>query len=67
MGFRPQSEDWKRSSFCEASGCVEVGAMRAEEHDLVLVRDTLGGPILTFTQEEWGAFIAGVKAGEFDL
>lgn len=25
------------------------------------------GPALRFTREEWAAFVAGVKAGEFDL
>jgi hypothetical protein len=25
------------------------------------------GPVLRFTNAEWGAFIAGVKAGEADL
>lgn len=24
------------------------------------------GPVLTFTREEWVAFVAGVKNGEFD-
>jgi hypothetical protein len=35
----------------------------------VLVRDTKAhdGPVLAFTRDEWAAFIAGVKAGEFDL
>ncbi|MCF8034034.1 MAG: DUF397 domain-containing protein [Desulfarculaceae bacterium] len=25
------------------------------------------GPVLSFTEKEWSAFIAGVKSGEFDL
>jgi hypothetical protein len=34
-----------------------------------LVRDTKDGghgPVLRYTAAEWQAFIAGVKAGEFD-
>lgn len=34
-----------------------------------LIRDTkLGGasPVLRYTAAEWQAFVAGVKAGEFD-
>ncbi|WP_169808955.1 DUF397 domain-containing protein [Microtetraspora fusca] len=33
------------------------------------VRDSKdqGGPVLVFTPREWGAFIGGVKDGEFDL
>jgi hypothetical protein len=56
---------WQRSSFCVASGCVEVGQLS----NLVVVRDSKenGGPVLRYTREEWGAFLAGVKAGEFDI
>lgn len=25
------------------------------------------GPVLTYTRQEWEAFIAGVRGGEFDL
>ena len=58
---------WHVSSFSGANGnCVEI----AELHDGGwAVRDTKDrgdGPILLFTATEWQAFIAGVKAGEFD-
>jgi hypothetical protein len=55
--------DWRKSSFCGSSACVEV----AELDGAFLVRDskTEDGPILTFTAEEWSAFVAGVQAGEF--
>lgn len=35
----------------------------------VAVRDSKSpqGPVLSFTREEWSSFIAGVKAGEFDV
>ena len=35
---------------------------------MVLVRDSKidGSPVLSFTPQEWKAFIAGVKASEFD-
>lgn len=57
--------DFKISSFCNFGGCVEVG--RTPE-GAVLVRDTKDrAQQLSFTDEEWTAFVAGVKAGEFDL
>ena len=36
---------------------------------IIAVRDSKvkDGPGLVFTPKEWGAFIAGVKDGEFDL
>ena len=45
--------------------CVEV----AIDRDEVAVRDSKhpSEPMLRFSREEWSAFVAGVKAGEFDL
>lgn len=57
--------------FCKASfsgdagGCVEV-AFRSGK---VFVRDSKDqdGPVLAFTVSEWGNFIKGVKAHEFEV
>ncbi|AEA22631.1 DUF397 domain-containing protein [Pseudonocardia benzenivorans] len=53
------------SSFCNYGDCVEIG--RGPEGTM-LVRDSKDRDqgALTFTREEWEAFVAGVKAGEFD-
>ena len=57
--------EYKVSSFCSFGNCVEVG--RSPE-GAVMVRDTKDRvQELTFTDEEWVAFVAGVKAGEFDF
>lgn len=58
--------EYRVSSFCSMGNCVEVG--RTPEGS-VAVRDRKDperGP-LVFTPEEWADFVAGVKAGEFDL
>jgi hypothetical protein len=54
-----------RSSFCGANGCVEV-AVRPEGS--IELRDGKNPalPSHTFSVEEWDAFVAGVKVGEFD-
>lgn len=54
---------WTRSSFCSDAACVEV--LRADA--LILVRDSKNPDQreLSFTRDEWRAFIEGVKAGEF--
>lgn len=60
--------EFKKSSFCQAAGnCIEVGVSLPD--GTVLVRDTKDRtkPPLEFTYPEWGAFVQGVKAGEFDL
>jgi hypothetical protein len=62
------SEDirWVVSSSCATgSNCVEVGFLSG---DTVGIRDTKdrGGSVLIFTANEWAAFLAGARAGEFD-
>ncbi|WP_243418080.1 DUF397 domain-containing protein [Actinomycetospora cinnamomea] len=56
----------RTSSFCSDGSCVGVAINPGAE---VRVVDTKaeGGPALRFTPAEWAAFVAGVKAGEFDL
>lgn len=56
---------WVRASFCNIGGCVEV----EQGKDEVRMRDgkDADSPVLAFTHDEWAAFMAGVKAGEFDL
>ncbi|MFG1955593.1 DUF397 domain-containing protein [Micromonospora sp. NPDC048830] len=62
------SVKWFKSSRSGNNGaCVEVARLG---EDAIGVRDTKArgqGPILTFTQAEWAAFICGAKLGEFDL
>jgi Domain of unknown function (DUF397) len=57
---------WRKSSFSSINGaCVEVRT----DSGTVQVRDTKNpdSPVLGFTSDEWAAFTAGVRAGEFDL
>jgi hypothetical protein len=56
---------WRKASFSDASQtCVEV----AESGDGILLRDSKNPDQghFTFARAEIAAFIAGVKAGEFD-
>ena len=57
---------WVKSSASQGNGaCVETTSVRTGE---ILVRNSRDreGPVLAFTKAEWIAFVAGVKAGEFD-
>lgn len=57
--------NWRKSTASGVSGCVEVRFAPDE----VRVRDTKdkNGTVLTFTPDEWRAFVSGVQLGEFDL
>jgi uncharacterized protein DUF397 len=58
--------EWRKSSAStDSCNCVEVAMLDSGK---ILVRDDRGedSPILRFTPAEWGAFLAGVRNGEFD-
>lgn len=58
---------WRRSSRSNGAGgmCVEVAPLGGG----VAVRDSKNptGAVLAFSAAEWDAFLAGARAGEFDL
>ena len=54
--------NWIRSSSCDSSACLLV----AHDGDLTYLRDTETGVIVKVNRPSWSAFVAGVKAGEFD-
>jgi hypothetical protein len=59
-----ESPSFRRSSFCNAGGCVEVAEVGSEQ---ILVRGT-GAPNLiplAFSADQWAVFVAAVKNGEF--
>jgi len=58
-----EAPEWQKSSYCGSNACVEV----AQTSQAVLVRDSKNPEFapLTFTTDEWSAFLQGVRAGEF--
>lgn len=60
----PTGAAWRKSRASQSGNCVEI----TDTTDSVWVRDSKDreGPILAFTRHEWTAFLAGVRAGEFD-
>ncbi|GAA0521044.1 hypothetical protein Ade02nite_64890 [Paractinoplanes deccanensis] len=56
---------WRRSSRCAAGNCVEVAKVDGQ----YLIRDSKNPelPPHSFTQDEWLAFVDGVKAGDFSF
>jgi hypothetical protein len=62
----PANTHWIKSRMCSADGCVEVAYLPGGN---VALRDSkdVSKPAHVFDREEWAAFIAGAKNGEFDL
>ena len=63
-------DNWNKSSFSgpNSDNCVEVAIVGTGAGG-TKVRDTKNrdGGTLNFTHDEWVAFVAGVKNGEFDI
>jgi hypothetical protein len=57
---------YAKSSFSDVSSCVEVCLLADGRIGLRDSKDISKPPHL-FTAHEWLAFLAGVRAGEFDL
>lgn len=60
----PGNLSWRVSRTCDAGTCVAV----ARDGDLVMFghgREP-DGPVYVYTADEWRAFLAGVKLGDFD-
>ncbi len=58
---------WRKSSFSNGNGgnCVEVAALSNGGRAVRDSKDPNGG-MLNFTADEWSAFLAGAKDGQFD-
>jgi uncharacterized protein DUF397 len=57
---------FRTSTACDTGACVGV-AFQEDGNILVQNTTTRAHEPLTFTRREWAAFVAGVKAGEFDV
>jgi hypothetical protein len=55
---------WRTAVKSGASNCVRV----ARRDGMIMIADSKhpGGPVLSYTPQEWDAFLDGAKKGEFD-
>lgn len=62
-GSPSDSLTWRKSSKSQQNNCVEV----AVQPDAVFIRDSKdrSGHVLQFSHDDWSAFLAAVKSGEF--
>jgi Domain of unknown function (DUF397) len=68
MGNNLDDATWRKSRYSGSNGgaCVEVAD---DVVGVVAVRDSKdpGGPVLAFRPDDWQAFTAAIKTGEYDL
>jgi hypothetical protein len=59
------ADGWYKSSASGAGECVEARIVGEYVH----LRDSKNRPgsVLTFSHQEWRAFLAGVRLGEFEV
>lgn len=67
--LQTQDRTFKKSSYSvgSPSGMRCVGVSLSEKNIMVKNVSKPDSAILAFTADEWRAFVAGVKNGEFDL
>ncbi len=57
---------WLKSSLSGDGNCVEVAWIADSQRWALRHSQSPAGTVLTFTQDEWAAFVGGVRLGEFD-
>jgi Domain of unknown function (DUF397) len=64
----PEGADilWRKSSLSASGECVEVAWIAESQRWALRHSKSPTGPVLSFTQAEWDAFLGGVRLGEFD-
>lgn len=55
---------WTKSSLCKDFDCAEVS--RIGDGGALIRNSQRPGEVIALSGEEWDAFVAGVKAGDFD-
>jgi hypothetical protein len=61
---REEALVWVKSARCESSHCVETAKV---DGAMAMRNSTAPTTTLTIPAVDWAAFVAGVRAGEFDL
>lgn len=59
--------EFRISSYCTLNGCVEVGVRPDGSAVVRDAKDTTRAVTQECPPQAWSAFLAGVRAGEFDL
>ena len=63
-GKSAEEPAWYMTERCDSGACVQIGTLG----ESILIRSTIDpdGHWVTLSRDEWQAFVAGVKGGDFD-
>ena len=55
---------WRVARHCDAGSCIRV----APHQGMIVIGDTKNpySPVLSYSHEEWSAFVKGIRQGDFD-
>ena len=60
----PEQDSWRTATMSGGGNCVQV---KSKDGMIILGNSRLSqGPFLSYTRDEWTAFLDGAKKGEFD-
>jgi hypothetical protein len=60
----PEQDSWRTATMSGGTNCVQV---KSQNGMIVVGNSRLAdGPFLSYTRDEWTAFLDGAKKGEFD-
>jgi predicted secreted Zn-dependent protease len=60
----PGGLDWRVALGCNGGACIQVAARGNQ----IVIGDSKNpsGPVLTYSRDEWHAFVGGILQGDFD-
>jgi Domain of unknown function (DUF397) len=60
----PGDLSWHTARGCNGGSCIQVAA----SEDTIFIGDSKSptGPVLSYSRDEWAAFAAGIRQGDFD-
>lgn len=55
---------WRVARHCDGGSCIRV----APHKGMIVIGDTKNpdGPVLSYSHDEWLAFVKGIRQGDFD-
>jgi Domain of unknown function (DUF397) len=60
----PKKDSWRTATMSGGNNCVQV---KSNDGMIIVGNSRLAdGPFLSYTRDEWVAFLDGAKKGEFD-